>query len=211
MRILQPERIKFYFMKKTYFLFCYLFLSSLLALGQVEFGIKAGGNLSNVTFKNIDEAPQPKTHLGFHAGALLKTPVTEKVTFRAELLYNQKGYSFDLPNYSRNAFSLHYISLPLLVEFATIDKLFLVAGSEISFLTNSRERAPNLNTLDIGLSGGVAYAFKENLGAEIRYTHGLRNINRFEHTDAAGNRTGETGTIGPNQNIQLGLYLMLNP
>src|SRR5687767_11491630 len=98
-------------MKILFFTFIiFIFISKITA--QSSFGFKGGYNASWMDFekKNIRQ--------GYHAGAFIRVPIKEKLTFQSEALISTKGvvlkeylYPVDL------SFSLNYLSIPTLLNF----------------------------------------------------------------------------------------------
>jgi hypothetical protein len=104
---------------------------------QVNFGIKVGGNLSNIKhdYKDSDYEYATKMKVGFHIGLTSDIPINDMFSFQPGLLFTTKGWSYDLDElfdefdpvrsvsadgleidgYART--SLNYLELPLNVAF----------------------------------------------------------------------------------------------
>src|SRR5690349_9119267 len=98
---------------------------------QIQFGVKAGLNVSDVVINNsFDPNVEPGFQMkaGLHAGFFLSTEVDEKFGFAAELLYSNKGVkAFETVN-------LHYFAVPLLLRYHFHEKFFAEVGPEVSYL-----------------------------------------------------------------------------
>jgi hypothetical protein len=99
---------------------------------------------------------------------------------------------------------LSYLTVPLNVGYAPIKKhkefrvqTGLVPGILLSRKTNtnsfgselSDSGTENLRTIDLGLMVGASYIFKNNIGVNLLYDHGLINTNTQEFMPKAFNRT----------------------
>ncbi|MDA1009729.1 MAG: porin family protein [Bacteroidetes bacterium] len=144
-------------MKKTTTL---LFIT-LLSLGlnaqsllPIKYGIKVGANIANITstpnegVKNIDNSAQ----IGVAGGFYMEIPLNDKWYINAELLYAQKGASFDydykhkwdsiaindvnnLDEYvTTNSLKLAYVELNPTISYKVSQKLALNFGPSVAFL-----------------------------------------------------------------------------
>ena len=118
---------------------------------QVNFGIKVGGNLSNIhqNYKDSDYEVPTRMKVGFHIGLTSDIPISEMFSFQPGLLLSTKGYSVDLeelfgdevPIRSVNAdgveidgFSrtnVNYLELPLNIAFKA-NALQIYAGPYVA-------------------------------------------------------------------------------
>jgi len=108
------------------------------------------------------------------------------------------------PDKLQNNNILSYLTFPLNVGYAPIKKhkqfrvqTGLIPGILLSRKTNTNsfgsERSDsgteNLRTIDLGLMLGASYIFKNNIGVNLLYDHGLINTSTQEFTPNAFNRT----------------------
>ena len=73
-------------------------VSSTLVFSQVKFGVKAGGNLSNMEVKNPeldDIGASPSPIPSFHLGGFAEIGLGKKMYFQPALLVSGKGYKID--------------------------------------------------------------------------------------------------------------------
>ena len=71
---------------------------SFSASAQINFGIKVGGNLSDIhqNFKDKDDEAPTKMKVGFHIGLISDIPINEMFSFQPGLLFTAKGWNYDL-------------------------------------------------------------------------------------------------------------------
>ncbi|WP_018630855.1 porin family protein [Niabella aurantiaca] len=80
--------------RKTLFL---LLLSAIAgtAMAQVQFGVRAGANFSNVTAKDADDNKMSTSLLpGFHVGVTADMAIADEFYLQPALLFNTKGYQY---------------------------------------------------------------------------------------------------------------------
>lgn len=109
---------------------------------NVEFGVKAGLNISNVwDAKGQDFNADPKT--GFAVGIFLGIPFNEFIGLQPEVLISQKGFKGEgsllgLPySFSRTT---TYLDVPLQLQLKPADFLTFVVGPQFSYLVNQQDR-----------------------------------------------------------------------
>lgn len=131
-------------MKKLTIFFALIFLTCLTfsASAQINFGVKVGGNLSDIqqNYKDSDWEMPTKLKVGFHIGFTSDIPISDMFSFQPGLLFTTKGYSMDLDKmtdkddntdvleidgYGRA--SLNYLELPLNIAFK-INSFQIYAG-----------------------------------------------------------------------------------
>ena len=168
---------------------CLTIATSAQSLIPTKFGIKAGLNFSSLSISSI-EGVQPtvnSSQIGIAAGVCVHIPLSDKWFINPEVLYSQKGASFDYEfthDYeidqrdeyaSTTQLTLSYVELNPTISFKASDKLALNFGPSISFLIGEKySQNPakfNLNdslslitdglvkvaTLDVGLNLGLFY------------------------------------------------------
>ena len=163
------------------------------SLIPIKYGIKVGLNISSLsvsrTEKGINEGVEEtnnSSQIGIAAGGCVYIPLSDKWHINPELLYSQKGASFDynfkhqygnelFPYKTTNQLTLSYVELNPTISFKASDKLALNFGPSISFLIGEKYSPNpaifNLNdslslitdglvkvaTLDVGLNLGLFY------------------------------------------------------
>jgi Outer membrane protein beta-barrel domain len=192
----------------TVFAFNFLITFS---FGQINFGVKAGLNISNTK----DIAPAGNTaKLGFNAGFITSININKIFIIQPELLYSVKGYKFPGTPYNSNGTaSFNYISVPLLLGYCITDKLTVLAGPELNFLTNANSKfdgsnydiSKNFRKFDLAVDLGVVYKIKNGLGMEVRYSHSLKDLANVIILDPFGNEIEER-KVGSHRVFQIGLF-----
>lgn len=164
-------------MKKTLSLTCLMLLSVLMAQAQfVRYGGKAGGGFT-IAHGEDGSGDYMNYFTGFHAGPVVSYEFVSRLAVQAELLYDQKGFTYDA--YAVNSsitangdLRLHYIELPLLLKIQK-GGLFAEAGPYAGYLVNANS---DINFSTTGTNPDV--------GEPIAYNDG--NINRFDYGYTAG-------------------------
>jgi long-subunit fatty acid transport protein len=184
---------------------CLTIVASSQSLIPIKYGIKVGLNSSSISTSSI-EGVKPTVNasqIGISAGACVYIPLSDKWLINAEVLYSQKGASFDYEfthDYevnqrdtfnTTNQLTLSYIELNPTINFKATDKLTLNFGPSVSFLIGEKyihtpETFPfNTNdllitdglieaaTLDVGLNVGLSYFITENFVVDTRVYTGF--------------------------------------
>ena len=153
-----------------------------------SFGIKGGVNYVNLV--ETSSGPSYGDYiLAFHAGMFSTVEITEKFSLRPEILYSKKGYDRALSSSTIDIQiqrRLHYLNLPVLMQFRPLKQLAFLAGPEFGYILAARQdiNSPNFtkeindmyDRFDLGLAAGINFLITENLQSEIRYTHGLSDL-----------------------------------
>jgi hypothetical protein len=124
---------------------------------QIEFGAKAGGNVSNQHYNYKGQASSvlddtwQKRKVGFKAGVFADVLLSKQLFFSPAILFNQKGFTDNLQYTdeqgslidAKNTVRVNYLSvdLPVKVKMWT-GKIspYLSAGPRIDFLLNHRTK-----------------------------------------------------------------------
>ncbi|MFA9289855.1 MAG: porin family protein [Solirubrobacteraceae bacterium] len=108
---------------------------------KLDFGIKAGTNISNV-WDSKGEEFAADSKFGFAGGVFLGVPLGEVLGLQPEVLISQKGFKgsgslLGLPySFSRTT---TYLDIPLLVQIKPADFITLVAGPQFSYLLSQKD------------------------------------------------------------------------
>jgi len=168
------------------FLACLTITTSAQSLLPTKYGIKVGLNFSSLSISSI-EGVKPtvnSSQIGIAAGACFHIPLSDKWYINPELLYSQKGASFDydfIHDYevnqrdkyaTTNQVTLSYVELNPTISFKASDKLSLNFGPSVSFLigekyTYTQDPTGNpLNTTHI-LNSGLVEAATLDVGLNL--------------------------------------------
>ena len=174
------------------------------SLLPTKYGIKVGANIANISstpnegVKNIDNSPL----IGVAGGFYMEIALNDKWYINPELVYAQKGGSFDYDytqdyninnrqEYSTTSdLSIAYIELNPTISYKASHKVSLNLGPSVAFLISSNysytQDPTNQHTLsdgefhkeslDIGLNFGFSYYINENLLIDSKFYAGFINI-----------------------------------
>ena len=115
---------------------------------KVQFGLKAGSNLSNV-YDAEGEQFQTEAKFGFAGGIFLSIPIGKYLGIQPELLFSQKGFQgrgaiLDGPYVLTR--TTNYIDVPLLFAFKPVEFLTILAGPQYSYLIKQTDVFANGTT-----------------------------------------------------------------
>ncbi|MBC5993530.1 PorT family protein [Pontibacter sp. SD6] len=141
----------------------------------------------------------------FHGGIVLAHKIGDKLYLQPELIYSQKGYSFEIARNNKGVFGdtilyheknkINYLDLPILAKVGT-KGLYFEAGPQFSFLldgkrTETRTTSTNGSTqehehardlfsvvekVDIGFAGGFGYQTETGLGLGFRFNQSFKEV-----------------------------------
>lgn len=159
------------------FLLSLLLILPFAGFGQTEFGIKGGLNLSDIVMTNYinpDVESDLRIKAGTHAGVFVNGMVNDRIGMAAELIYSDKGVK------GNNNIHLHYITLPLLVQYELTDNIFAEIGPEPGYMFSARSELGNEsstynNKIDLALDAGFRFDTPK-LVFGLRYCAGLFNV-----------------------------------
>ena len=152
-----------------------------------HWGLKGGINVSNL---EIQHGADPNTRIGIHLGGLAHIHLSEHFALQPELMYSNQGAERTANNVEYKT-KLHYINLPVLLQFMTGSGFRLQTGPQLGVLMSAKYKVndtetdidDNYKTPDFSWSFGACYVSMKGLGVDARYNLGLSNIN-----DAPGNK-----------------------
>jgi opacity protein-like surface antigen len=185
-------------------------LALVTAKAQVQFGAKAGVNISSFTGSDATGA---STLLGFNVGGLVKVPISDAFSFQPELLYSgqgAKGSTTD-PNSGANisvSEPLSYLNVPLLFKYTRPFGVYTELGPQVGYLLSAHAKAQGVSvdaksqfsSTDFSLVFGLGYISPANIGIDFRYNFGLSNVGKAYDGNPAPNLK--------NASIQIGLFYM---
>ena len=176
------------------FLACLTITASAQSLLPTKYGIKVGLNFSSLSISSI-EGVKPtvnSSQIGIAAGACVHIPLSDKWYINPEVLYSQKGASFNYEfthSYAMlgsegekdeyattNQLTLSYVELNPTISFKASDKLSLNFGPSVSFLigekyTYTQDPTGNpLNTTHI-LNSGLVEAASLDVGLNLGFSY----------------------------------------
>jgi len=115
---------------------------------QLQFGLKAGANYSNVYSTNGDAfVADPK--FGFAGGAFIAIPFGKYLGVQPELLFSQKGFQATgiiLGNTYKFTRTMNYIDVPIFFSLKPSEFLTIMAGPQYSYLIKRTDVFGNATT-----------------------------------------------------------------
>ena len=146
-----------------------------------HWGVKGGINISDI---NVERGSDPDTRVGIHLGGLAHIHLSKHFAVQPELMYSNQGAE---RRDNRNDYKtkLHYINIPVLLQFMTGSGFRLQTGPQFGVLMGAKYKVndtetdidDNYKTPDFSWSFGASYVTRKGLGFDARYNHGLSNIN----------------------------------
>jgi len=122
-------------------------------------------------------------------GFLVNIPVgTGGMAVQPELMYNGQGGKLTetstLGGTQRYEQDLHYLSLPIMLQWKSTSGLYLELGPQASYLfratqdngTTDESNKDDFDNFDIAAAGGIGFMSRIGLGVGARYNYGLSNI-----------------------------------
>lgn len=182
-------------MKKLSTILVIALVAGLLALPQqaragVQFGIKAGGNMSRPTGIDAqDPMATLKNKVGFMGGLFLTFNLGSVVSIQWEALYTMKGATYvALDDTYTDKLYADYIEVPLLLKLrlpTPIVQPFVFAGPTVGFklkekLETNGTQVPLTGSLlknnDYGAIFGAGLNLGRNFTVDVRYSLGMQKV-----------------------------------
>jgi opacity protein-like surface antigen len=166
-------------MKKVILSFVIVSLTTLGVNAQVNFGIKAGVNISSLTG---DDASDVKSLVGPYGGAFVNIPVSTMFSVQPELLYSMEGAK---ESGTDTKIILGYINIPVMLKYTNPSGFTAELGPQVGILSSAKAKADGetedvkefLKSTNFSLGIGAGFNFTPNIGVGLRYNLGLSNIN----------------------------------
>lgn len=163
-------------------LFAIAALVTTLVSAQVQFGVKAGLNLANLSVSPNDGSSL-KMKPNFHVGGLAYVPLFGHFGLQPEILYSAQGTKVSAEG-SSGTLNVNYVNVPVLFKYKDASGFFAELGPQIGILTTGNEKfegttqniKDQLKSTDISGVFGIGYLSSLNLGIDARYNLGLTNI-----------------------------------
>lgn len=167
---------------------------SIFTTAQVQFGIKAGLNLTNINLSSVspNSSISFNSRTDFNAGILVVIPLFSSYYLQPELYYSGQGANSQVAVTSL-VVSNDYMNLPVLFKYHHSSGFFAETGPQVSFLISASEKAnnqpsvstqSNTQSVDFSWSFGIGYEIQKiNLGIDARYNLGLTNIEKGQYSN----------------------------
>jgi len=201
-------------MKKLLFVFIAgISFATANAQGSLQFGVKGGLNLSNITVSNGFDGYSYSSLASFNAGLFLKVPVVRFFSIQPELYYSGQGFKADDGSGGTYSEHVNYLDIPVLAKFTTRPGLFLETGPQLGVKLNAKDKENGIsrdvssayNSADFSWVFGVGYKIPmAPVAIDLRYNAGITNVANDSYY---GNSYGQYGVR--NGVFQLDLMFIL--
>ncbi len=170
-------------MKKIKVFFVSLVLISGVEAQQPHFGLKGGVNIASLHFN--DNSPI-ESKVGVHAGILAHIHASKTWAVQPEVFYSLEGAKETLiGGNTKVKYSLHYINVPILLQYMFNNGFRLEGGPQIGFLLSAKTKTGNITVTNndnyqstaFSIPLGLGYLTSSGLGLDARYVFGLSDIN----------------------------------
>jgi Outer membrane protein beta-barrel domain len=153
MKIISLKYLKKLFFMKTKFLplAVLLFIGSSVFSQSFKLGIKGGANLGKISGKSFRD----QYNLGYHIGAFATIGIGSKFAIQPEVVFNQvntdtSSHFSDITAFNHiNNIKLHYLSIPIMLNYNINKFITLQAGPQFGILIDQNE--------DLLTNGGNAF------------------------------------------------------
>ncbi|HPW17889.1 MAG TPA: porin family protein [Candidatus Aminicenantes bacterium] len=160
------------------------------AAADIQFGIKAGGNMAKPMGADAREPLATlKSRVGITGGVFLAVDLGRAVTVQSELLYTMKGATYvALDDTYTDKLYADYIEVPLLLKLripTPVVQPFVFGGPTVGFklrekLVSNGEEVPLADRLlknnDYGAVFGAGLNVGRRLQLDVRYSLGLQKV-----------------------------------
>lgn len=173
----------------------------------ITFGIRAGLNMSNMTFSEDGISGSPDSRTSFHVGVTADIPLMQSLYVQTGLFFQNKGYKLEIDDYydERETVTPMYLEIPVLAsyryDFSDAMQLQINLGpyfgygiggkikyeydekeSEYDFFGNGEDKA-GAKRFNCGLQFGAGMTFNGRYYLGISYQVGLSNIIDKKYSD----------------------------
>ncbi|MBZ0326689.1 MAG: PorT family protein [Altibacter sp.] len=187
-------------LKKVLIIMVFIFASHAVAQKKIGFGIKAGGNYTDVAGWVVDIS---KSKVGFHFGIVTSYEISEKFSVTPELTYSRQGFNYgeiEVREPTNNEIivfeiinHLDYLNLPILGTYAVVPNFGLQFGPQFGFNIDAKnvlkykhnaelndptpfEQTQDINTLELGIAVGVQLKLSSHVFIQGRYIFGITSV-----------------------------------
>jgi len=162
---------------------------------EVKLGAKAGVNFAKLQGDDVEDADG---RTGFHLGAIVEIPISEKFSVQPEVLYSQQGLQSESEDGGvevESKLKLDYITVPVLGKYYVSDGFSIEAGPQFGFLAKAEQEVEisgaepdavngsttidiedSIASFDLGAAIGAGYALDNGVFFQARYIIGLSNV-----------------------------------
>ena len=163
--------------KKIVFAFTVAVIISASACAQFSYGVKAGLNVSRMTYETIGDSISTFGFLpSFHVGMYGALDFSDKFNINADFLFSDKGFK------ENSAGHLLYACLPVMLNYKPFKNFSIGLGPSLGILIGSwgkeRDAIKEIynNPIDVGAVAGVQYSITSSIALSLRFEQGLSNV-----------------------------------
>jgi hypothetical protein len=172
--------------------FIVLFMSA--STLKAQFGVRAGINLANQTFKIDGLSVTPESIIGLNAALFYNVSLSNNLVLQPELSFSQKGSKFDETFLGEEIKStINYLEIPVLLKYKSNSErigFFGQAGPALGFALSGKTTVGDesasidfeedgLRRTDLGFHLGAGVSFGKFL-VDARYMLGVANLSDAE-------------------------------
>ena len=158
----------------------------------MQFGVKAGLNLANISFDPEIEGLSFDAATKFGVGGIILYPLSEVLDLQVEAMYLLKGSKSKIEGFDDDfEFNLAYLSVPVMGRYnlgSGDTSPYIAVGPEFGFLLSAKSKfgdeeedlKDTTKSIDLGLNIGAGVSMDMGtmpVFAEVRYSLGLSDIN----------------------------------
>ena len=159
----------------------------------MQFGVKAGLNLANISFDPEPEGASFDAATKFGLGGIMLYPLSEVLDLQVEAMYLFKGSKAEIDFFGDVIvveFNFTYLSVPVMGRYnlgSGDTSPYIVVGPEFGFLLSAKSKVDDeekdikdtTKSIDLGLNIGAGVSMDMGtmpVFAEVRYSLGLSDI-----------------------------------
>lgn len=165
-------------MKRIIIALIALALSGSIHAQDFKFGLRLGGNFSQID----GDMASGYNKIGYHVGVFTAYPFSNLSSGIVELSYTSKGARY---SEIQQVTVVDYVEISLLYGLKVSEKLEILAGIQPSVLTSSSVteagvnmgEVVNFNKMDVPVAIGLRLYFNPHIALEARLSYSLTNIN----------------------------------
>lgn len=165
----------------------FLFVLSVLSLAvsaqyksHVEFGLKAGLNIADLSMKGGNDS---KAKVSFNAGGLAHIHFSQHFALQPELVFSGQGAQSKDDDDKLN---LSYLNIPVLLQYMTGSGFRIQTGPQLGFLLAAKAKSGGetadvkdaFKTTDFSWAFGLSYVTPSGFGVDGRYNLGISDISK---------------------------------
>ena len=171
--------------KLVLILFAGIAFATAHAQGQIQFGVKGGLNVSNVTVSNGFNGYSYSSLANFNAGVFVKIPVIHGLSIQPEVYYSGQGFKSSDGSTGEYSEHVNYVNVPILAKYSWPYGLFLETGPQLGFKLSAKDKENGVstdissayNSADLSWVLGLGYKIPMSpVGFDFRYNTGILNV-----------------------------------